>query len=190
MQVLGEKTCTYGAVLYKVNGVFIGSFEQLEQVSRVAKEYDGSFRVTLLFNDGTDLSQVDRTKLVQGRINPRRRNGQAYPLHLYPQLAYGTKRGENKTMKKRSRSENEIAETISPLSKKSRRKEVEVTSINDKEREDSLKKSRRIQKEKAAWFIQFKQKYKDLVEIEFGRTGIHFNKVCSSMWLQHKKLHR
>ena len=188
LQVLGEKACTYGAVLYKVNGVLIGSFEQLEQVSRVAKEYDGSFRVTLLFNDGTDLSQVDRTKLVQGRTNPRRRNGQAYPLHLYPQLAYGTKRGENKTMKKRSRSENEIAETISPLSKKSRRKEVEVTSINDKEREDSLKKSRRIQKEKAAWFIQFKQKYKDLVEIEFGRTGIHFNKVCSSMWLQHKKL--
>lgn len=37
--------------------------------------------------DGTDLSGISRDQLIRdrGRVNPRRRNGEAYPLHLEPQ---------------------------------------------------------------------------------------------------------
>jgi hypothetical protein len=182
-KLLGGKACSnLGAVLKKANGVAINSVAQLKQIKDKMNEFEGIFRVTFVFFDGIDLSQVDRTKLVQGQVNPRRRNGQAYPLHLYPEATSGTKRSNKAGKKKRGcpKQNSKDPET----SKKPRLEESSaVNSASEAGDGPQHKQSGTFLN-----FNKFKDKYKPLIAIEYKGTGIHILKSCSSMWTQHKRL--
>eukprot|EP00980_Cylindrotheca_fusiformis_P018676 scaffold6219_cov146-Cylindrotheca_fusiformis.AAC.11 len=95
IRALGKNACTHGMAIFKANGMTIqpvknqdgtllNSLGVFSRIKENAGGRSGTFRITLVMYDGTDLSGVDRSKLVQGRVNPRRRNGKPYPLHLYP----------------------------------------------------------------------------------------------------------
>lgn len=97
VEALGQNACKHGFVLLKANGMIIQSrkeadgkiFKGLSMFSQIKENAvggGGTFRITLVVYDGTDLSGIDKSKLVQGggRVNPRRRSGEHYPLHLLP----------------------------------------------------------------------------------------------------------
>jgi hypothetical protein len=83
-QLLGKQACTNGAALLLADGTPCTSVKDLKEIitAQATDRDTGTFRVTLCFSDWTDLSGIDKAKLVQGRTNPRRRNGKSYPLHF------------------------------------------------------------------------------------------------------------
>eukprot|EP00934_Nitzschia_sp_Nitz4_P009129 Nitzschia sp. Nitz4//scaffold11_size288233//151696//157122//NITZ4_000776-RA/size288233-augustus-gene-0.278-mRNA-1//1//CDS//3329534080//9119//frame0 len=85
-KIFGENAVRLGVVLAKANSVEPMSTETLAVVMGMALHCQNKMRLTFVLADGTDLSGLDTTCLLGGprRVNPRRRNGQPYPLHLRP----------------------------------------------------------------------------------------------------------
>lgn len=78
---LGKEFGSIGVVLRAVNNIEVFSVADFKK----AKENVGNndcYTLSLICYDGIDLSGVDRSRLAKP---PRRRNGEKYPLHLYPQ---------------------------------------------------------------------------------------------------------
>jgi hypothetical protein len=172
-KALGKKACSLGGVLIEANRVAINDWHQLKRIQEAASnEVEGTLCVTLVLFDGTDLGDIDRTKLVKGKVNPRRRNGEPYPLHLYPldcnsEIEMGSRSGQRKRDSPTNSNDCDI-------SKRARTDRGAVAShANDK----------------SFLYNNFKDKYKTLVEIEYGGADIHYQTACSSMWAQHKSLH-
>jgi hypothetical protein len=87
--ILGESTCHGGAIIAKVNGQSILSEGQLisflehmkDKVQESGIEADAIYSMTLYLPPGTDFGGVDKSKLVQGKPNPRwGGSGRPYPL--------------------------------------------------------------------------------------------------------------
>jgi hypothetical protein len=204
--ILGKTACALGAVMMKANGVVVETKDQIKDIQQKARAFDGTFRVTLVLYDGTDLGRIDRSKLVQGRVNPRRRNGEPFPLHLYPlHTKSGTRENEEASKKKRDRPkktpETEQEEQIvkktrgwppkkpseEPVSKKSRDDETIIRDSASQENSSFPPKPPSSQSvNHFQSYNKFKDKYKPIIEIEYRSNGIHLQKGLSSMWAQHK----
>jgi hypothetical protein len=212
VNILGKNACKLGAVLLRAFGRPVNNSDDLQESEVHATS--GTYRATFVFYDDTDLSGVDRSKLGQGQVNPRRRNGQAYPLHLYPfqnsnsDAETSEKAGNKKRHHATESSEEEPAskKASKRASKRTRLAEQDFPNssggdddgfdvdvdVND-DRDDfgsrpALKPvSNRM--DKLQLFNKFKDKYKKLIEIEYQGTGIHTLTCCSSMWTQHKQLY-
>ncbi|KAL3939387.1 MAG: hypothetical protein SGBAC_005888, partial [Bacillariaceae sp.] len=66
----------FNLVLWKVNGVVVKHLTHLQELKGTASSGERPLHCILVMHEGTDLSQVDQSKLVAGKTpNPRRRNG-------------------------------------------------------------------------------------------------------------------
>jgi hypothetical protein len=206
--ILGKTACALGAVMMKANGVVVETKDQIKDIQQKARAFDGTFRVTLVLYDGTDLGGIDRSKLVQGRVNPRRRNGEPFPLHLYPLPAKsGTREKEAASKKKRDRPketpETEQEEQIVKKTRAGPTKKPSEEPVSKKSRYDETAKRDSASQEISSVqpmqpssqsvshfqsYNNFKDKYKPIIEIEYRSNGIHLQKGLSSMWAQHKQM--
>ena len=202
-EILGDPACTVGAAVVKVNGIVCTSADDINTIRKSAAESQTgqSYRLTLCFYDGTDFSGVDKSRLVEGRVNPRRQNGEPYPpsseyyVNLEQQeqansvasindgVAGDTKQVTNFTAKKRAAPES-AKEQPSKISRLEKSNQQSSTESNEA-------KAAREVKAQANYgsYRYFTRKYFDANEIEFQRTGIMKTKVNSCMWERHKELY-
>ncbi|CAJ1953610.1 unnamed protein product [Cylindrotheca closterium] len=80
LKVLGNASKS-NFVLWKVNGSIVKHFDHLKILVVAAKKSKRPLQCVLVMHEGTDLSQIDKSKLVLGdTANPRRRNGDTHSL--------------------------------------------------------------------------------------------------------------
>jgi hypothetical protein len=201
MKILGEKACKLGAVLLRAFGRPVNNSNDLQASEDQATS--GTYRATFVFYDGTDLSRVDRSKLGQGQVNPRRRNGQPYPLHLYAfkrpnpdaetseeagnkKRQHATENNDDERSSKKTRSEEDVDFPNSAVG------DDDVVDVDDDGDDFGSRPARKPvchRMDKLQLFHKFKNKYKELIVFEYQGTGIHTLTCCSSMWTQHKQLY-
>lgn len=195
IKCLGKKGCKYGgAVLLEANGFPVRSFNDLTVVKDEAKVLERPLIVTLVLINGTDLSEIDRTKLVQGKVNPRRRHGEPYPLHLRRRKTPTTStKSSRKRLQNKKRALVNDDDAVAPAGEKRKSKKARRTVLTDGGHEGEVSEERKPKRSSAlvdglANYQKFKEKYKPVVEAEFEKCEITFTKIVSSMWHQHKKL--
>lgn len=119
--------------------------------------------------DGTDLSGVQRDKLVYRKPNPRRRNGHPYPIGI---------RQDN------ARTQDVDYVILKTLKKKAKLKAR--TDFVDSAGDDSVHSiaaNTHLQR-----LQEFEGKFRRLVRLDYKDTKIHMKLVLSSLWTKHKKL--
>jgi hypothetical protein len=198
-EILGDAACTVGAAVMKANGTVCTSADDLKAIRKSAatSSHTGqTYRLTLCFYNGTDFSGIDKSKLVEGRISPHRRNGEPYPPspEYYANL-------ENP----------EQAKIVAPITYVGGGDRQQVTNLAAKKRappksaQEQPSKIARLEKSNQQSSAEsaeakapanpnyesykyFVKKYFAIVDIEFQRTGIMNKKVNSIMWAKHKQL--
>jgi hypothetical protein len=205
-RILGTPACTVGAAVLSVNGVACEHAGEIKILSENAAQFDGNFRVTLCFFNGTDFSAMDQSRLVQGRVNPRRRNGEPYPVSGAVPLPASIP-GQRRSVAPSARG-TEVsarAKTAASGNRGSGTEKTKATTTGGKKRtavEESRERTLKIArtKERATEktvastatkvesYHNFKNKIKTASEIEFQGTAIRMIRVFSLMWTRHKKL--
>jgi hypothetical protein len=197
-RILGKKACTHGACLIQAGGQPISSASELVGISESAKLDGGTYQIRLCFRDGVDLSGVDKSKLVAGRINPRRKNGFMYPPWTWvapiPPSTTSNPEQERRDVKNQTR---EAKDNNRGKPAKQKRTTPESTTGSS----PPLKKVARSEAPNAApsdaqnkaqhgieSYTAFKSKYRWMLLTEYKEIGVKVQKANSSMWNQHKIL--
>jgi hypothetical protein len=216
-RILGKPACTVGAAILRVGGVACNNADQMKTVSKNAARFDGHFRVTLCFFNGTDFSAMDQSRLVKGRVNPRRRNGEPYSMSgavpLLPTRVPDQRRSVAPSA--RGTEVSARAKTAASGNRGSGTEKTEATKTGGKKRtavEESRERTPKIARtmERATEktvastgtklaknisvpkhnqsYLNFKSKAQTASKIEFQGTAIAMTRAISLMWTRHKKL--
>jgi hypothetical protein len=192
-EILGDAACTVGAAVIKANGAVCTSADDINIIRRSAatSQTGKSYRLTLCFYDGTDFSGVDKSKLVEGRVNPRRQNGDPYPPspEYYANLEeqeQANSVASNLATKKRAAPDfaKEQPSKIARLEKSNQQSSAEYAEAKAAREAKAQAKA----KANVGSYQYFTKKYFDVNKIDFQRTGIGQKKVFSIMWARHKEL--
>lgn len=192
-KALGPNAVHIGGILLRARGVGVHSQSQLQAVLDKANLLDGSYRATFLFFEGTDFSGVNRKNLVQGRTNPRYRNGEPYPLHLTPYVPPSEDVDKEEDVMLSDLLTKNKAGTEKVLTDQNGKKKKDRARTRDGQVPEKAPKKSKLDPPKtpvdhAQSFKNFQKKYSAAERIEFGNTPVKHVQGISYMWLRHKAI--
>ena len=173
-RILGKNACHSAAVLVEADGVTGLTRESLKHIMAHARESNEIFRIRIWFRDGTDLRDLDITRLYPGVLfNPRRRNGNPYPPWTWCEPPAVRGGGQKRKFE---------GSELSVSSKKAKSARSDASQHNQQGKPSNKDGP-------FAVYRTFKEKYKQLRSIEYKPVGITMQKAASSMWIEHKKMY-
>ncbi len=146
------------------------------------------------------MSRIEKESLVQGRTNPRRRDGSVYPLYESPNSelkrpwSHSTKGDDQAMTNKRARRDKGLDSSIRRRKKnwmeeEPNNKKGDKNFNSKKTNTDEGSLDAKTEKESTfAAYLDFKKKYNSIYQFDYGDTEIHGASGIASMWAQHKLL--